>query len=267
MTPRPTAHLLPGDDASPVVVHVPHASRHVPADARSSIVLDDDALAAELDAMTDVATDVLAERAVAAAVAAGTPRPWRFVNAASRLVVDPERFPDPAAEEMSEVGMGAVYTRTSDLRLLRADDPDRDAALVRRYFDPYAAALADLVDDRLAAHGRCVVVDLHSYPALPLPYERHADDRRPPVCLGTDPVHTPAALVAAARAALAPVGDVVLDEPFRGTYVPLRHWGTERRVSSLMVELRRDTYAGADGADAVVAALVDLLHRLDGTSA
>ncbi|MCH1867592.1 N-formylglutamate amidohydrolase [Nocardioides sp. CFH 31398] len=259
---EPPVEVLPGSPSSPVVVHVPHASRRVPPEARASIVLDDDALEAELDAMTDAATDALAEQAVALVARAGSPTPWRFVNRLSRLVVDPERFPDPAMEEMAAIGMGAVYTATSTLTTLREPDPGRDAAWTARWFTPYADALADLVDARLAATGTCVVVDLHSYPTTALPYERHADERRPAVCLGTDDAHTPAALLEAATESFATVGDVVRDEPFHGTYVPLRHWRRDPRVSSIMVELRRDTYAGRGGTERVVAALGDLLVRL-----
>ena len=44
----------------------------------------------------------------------------------SRLIIDPERFLDDLMEAMSEVGMGVIYTRTSDGRVLRepATAPD-----------------------------------------------------------------------------------------------------------------------------------------------
>ncbi|GAA1828313.1 N-formylglutamate amidohydrolase [Luedemannella flava] len=228
--------VLAGDDASPVILHVPHASRHVTPAARAGIVLDDEALAAELDLMTDAHTDVIAERA--AVRAGGTP--WRFVNLASRLVVDPERFPDPDAEEMTAVGMGAVYTRTSHGAMLRADDPDRAEELLATHFRPYAQAMTELVDGRLAACGRAVVIDVHSYPSARLPYELH-DGPRPPVCLGTDDAHTPGWLADAGRRAFGDLG-VGWNTPFAGCYVPLRHYGRDDRVAAIMVEIRRDTY-------------------------
>jgi len=261
--PPPSVEVLEGDATSPVVVHVPHASRTLPPEARADLELDDAALEVELDAMTDAATDVLAQQAVERLVAARSTAPWRFVNRLSRLVVDPERFPDPAEEEMAAIGMGVVYTATSDLAPLRPVDPDRDAAWTARWFTPYADALADLVDARLAATGRCTLVDLHSYPTHVLPYERHPGERRPAVCLGTDDLHTPPWLAAAASEALGVVGEVVLDEPFHGTYVPLRHLGTDTRVSSVMIELRRDVYADEAGARRVTDALADLLERVD----
>ena len=164
----------------------------IPEDVRQSILLTDDELAAELAHMTDAHTDQLAASAAAATEDGVVPGPpWQFVNGCSRLVVDPERFPDER-EEMLSVGMGAVYTQTSHRQALRGPDPHRDAALVQRYYDPYARAFAELVDDRLALTGSAVIIDLHSYPASALPYELHADLPRPAICLGTDESHTPA---------------------------------------------------------------------------
>jgi N-formylglutamate amidohydrolase len=251
-----------GAPESPVILHVPHSSRALTRAARGSIVLDDAALSAELDRMTDAYTDVIAERAAGAAPLA----PWVFVNRYSRLVVDPERFPDER-EEMNAVGMGAVYTRTSSGAPLR----DADPGLLDAYFVPYAAALADLVEERLAATGRAVILDVHSYPSRPLPYELHGTGPRPAVCLGTDAYHTPPALRDAARRAFTRCGDIDVDTPFAGCYVPLRHYRRNRAVTALMLEIRRDTYltepAGPPtaGLDTVAAALTGLLAAGEAT--
>ena len=92
-----------------------------------------------------------------------------------------------------------------------------------------------------------MLVDLHSYPVEALPYELHQDAKRPPVCLGVDVDHTPTALRELAFRACSRIGQVVVNEPFPGSYVPLRHFGRDNRVSSVMVELRRDTYMRDDG--------------------
>ncbi|MFG2327320.1 N-formylglutamate amidohydrolase [Streptomyces sp. NPDC048568] len=245
MTDAPPAfELLPGAPGSPVILHVPHSSRGIPADVRTGIVLTDAALERELDHMTDAHTAEIAERA--AGLAGLTP--WRFVNRTSRLVVDPERFPDER-EEMAAVGMGAVYTRTSHREVLRAAGTD-PGPLVERYFRPYTRAMTEAVADRLAATGRAVVIDVHSYPTEPLPYELHGEGPRPAVCLGTDPFHTPPGLLAAARAAFEPCGETGLDSPFGGTYVPLDFYGRRHEVRALMVEIRRDTYMTEPGGPA-----------------
>jgi hypothetical protein len=45
-------------------LHVPHSSRHITQAARPHILLDDAALAAELDHMTDSHTSLIADRVV-----------------------------------------------------------------------------------------------------------------------------------------------------------------------------------------------------------
>ncbi|MGI5439372.1 N-formylglutamate amidohydrolase [Streptomyces shenzhenensis] len=247
----PSFDLLPGAPGSPVILHVPHSAREIPAAVRAGIVLDDAALERELDDITDAHTAELAE------AAAGLARvtPWRFVNRLSRLVVDPERFPDER-EEMLAVGMGAVYTGTTRRGTLRPAGTD-PGPLIERYFRPYARAMTEAVRDRLAATGRAVVIDVHSYPTERLPYELHGDGPRPPVCLGTDAFHTAAGLAELARAAFAECGETALDSPFAGAYVPLEFYGTEPRVGALMVEIRRDGYMTEPGGPAGPG-----LHRL-----
>jgi len=190
-------------------------------------------------------------------------RPWRFVNQLSRLVVDPERFPDER-EQMSRVGMGAVYTRTAMGEHLRDPDP----ALVQRWYRPYAQALSDLVDQRIAAAGRAVIIDVHSYPRIRLPYEI-GEQRRPAICLGTDHFHTPQWMIDAASTAFATYGDIAENTPFVGCYVPLKHYLVDHRVSGIMVEVRRDLYTSEPGGSSThglarvargLAALIDAIH-------
>ncbi len=256
----PSFESLPGAAGSPVILHVPHSAREIPAEVRAGIVLGDEALERELDHIVDAHT---AELAQAASELSGV-TPWRFVNRLSRLVVDPERFPDER-EEMLAVGMGAVYTRTTHREPLRPSDTDPEP-LLARYFRPYADAMTEAVAERLAVAGRAVIIDVHSYPTVALPYELHGDGPRPPVCLGTDSFHTPEKLLDAAREAFAGCGEIGLDSPFGGAYVPLEFYGRDSRVSALMVEIRRDTYMSEPGGPAgpglrrlahALAALVD----------
>jgi N-formylglutamate deformylase len=214
--------------AIPVLLHVPHAGTRIPAWTRPHLLLDDAELAAEIAALTDHGTDELARAAAGDATV--------LVNEISRFVVDVERFPDER-EEMAAVGMAAVYTHGTRGQRIRADDASHRAALLAAYYEPWAERVRVAVDERLAECGAAVVLDVHSYPAAPLPYELHADGPRPPVCLGTDPFHTPSWLVDAATAAFGVVG---LDSPFSGAYVPMAHYRRDPRVAALMIEIRRD---------------------------
>jgi N-formylglutamate deformylase len=261
----PNVEVLPptaGD--APVLVHVPHASTVVPGEVRAELLLSDEELAGELARLTDHRTDVLA----AGTAALGA---TRVVNRRSRLVVDPERFPDDR-EAMAAVGMAAVYTHGSLRQQIRTPDPARDARLLARYLDPYAAVVERTVAGLLDRHGRCTIVDLHSYPSVRLPYELH-DGPRPALCVGTDRVHTPRWLwelvvEVAARHGL----ECRFDTPFEGTYVPLGRHGHDQRVSSVMLEVRRDTYldeATASphaGESLVTAVLTEIVAQMSATA-
>jgi N-formylglutamate deformylase len=237
-TTRTDLEIRPGHPASSIVVHVPHAGTRVPAEVRVGIDLGDDDLRREVELMADAGTDLLAASALYPLPAG----PSMVVNRLSRLVVDPERFVD-GTEELDAVGMGAVYTRTHDGRALRRDDAAERQALIDRYFAPYTAAMESTIGTVLDRHDRCTILDLHSYPRAPLPYELRPDADRPEVCIGTDPEHTPPALAALAAEVFAEHGfETGVNLPFAGAYVPAPFHRTDLRVRSVMVEVRRDLY-------------------------
>ncbi len=121
---------------------------------------------------------------------------------------------------------------------------------------------ADLVERTLDRHGRAVILDVHSYPLRPSPYELHADERRPELCVGVDPFHTPAELVAGVREGFDGL-ELLENEPFHGAYVPLKYYEQDERVRSVMLELRRDLYLHEGDADQdAVTSLGAMLRRL-----
>ncbi|MDI9979356.1 N-formylglutamate amidohydrolase [Rhodococcus sp. IEGM 1307] len=233
--------ILRGHPTSPVILHVPHASRKIPPHLRAQLLIDDAALDAELDEATDTDTDLIATLGADHA----RTHPWIVNNALSRLIIDPERFPD-ASEPAAAYGRGAVYTRACDGRPLR-DEPFADTeTLLDEYFHPYARAVAELVTDRIAACGQAVIIDVHSYPKRPSGFE-NPSVMRPALCIGTDPLHTPDWLTSTTRQVFRPLGEIAENTPYAGCYVPLDRYGHDKRVSAVMIELRRDTYLPDDG--------------------
>jgi len=220
----------------PLVAHVPHASTFIPLAARELISLDDAALGRELARMTDWHTEDLFSWVLDLGGS-------MFVNRASRLVMDPERFADDADEPMSSVGQGVVYTKTADGEPLSRIDPSERERRVRDLYWPYHAALTDLVTSMLDEFGRCTILDCHSFPSVPLPSEDDKAPNRPDICIGTDDFHTPPALADALEESLAREGfRVGRNSPFGGSLVPLRYWCNDPHVTSVMIELRRDLY-------------------------
>lgn len=274
---------------SHIVLHIPHSSRHIPEDVKADFVIDGDDLEAELNRVTDHATDELFELEGAT----------RVVYPHSRLVADPERFLDDEQEPMAKHGLGAVYLqRMGGGALRRPISEERRAELIESYLAPFHQEFESAVQAALDEHGRCLIVDCHSFPAEPLSYEplpKSSSDYRPEICIGTDPFHTLEPLAEAieqlawdkmgydedgwepldvgafeegedsepsppvespeerrmAAFALGFYDDGVDDGlghpvrvnwPFAGTIVPLRHYGKNRLVQSVMIEVRRDLY-------------------------
>lgn len=220
----------------PLLAHVPHASTHIPAEVRAELLLAEDQLEAEILRLTDWYTDELFAglRDHGATL---------FVDRLSRLVFDPERFLDAAAEPMEARGQGVVYWQGSELQPLREPSAELRDRRVRELYQPYHAALDALVAELLTEFGSCTVVDCHSFPSQPLRSEIDQAPDRPDICIGTDPIHTPPELAAGLERGFARAGlRVGRDTPFAGTFVPSGHYGREPRVRSVMIEVRRGLY-------------------------
>lgn len=216
---------------SPVVLHAPHGSRYIPDQLRDTFTVTDAELNRELDLMTDHHTDELVQRISGAS---------SVVNQLSRFVVDVERFPDER-EEMLAVGMGAFYTHGTAGQAIRSASATTDPWL-RAHFDAYSAAFTELVQGTVDRHGHAVIIDVHSYPSSPLPYELHAGEPRPQLDIGSDSRHTPPQLIDQVCAAFAGF-ETGVNESFHGSYVPLRFYeANDMRVTSVMLEIRRDGY-------------------------
>lgn len=228
--------IIGGELLVPLIGNVPHSSTYVDPGLRSAITLTDPELALELVRMTDWYTDEL--------FTAITEIGGNAVKANhSRLVLDTERYEDDAKELMAGRGMGVIYTTTSYKTKLR--DP-LDAETRERYlqgiYRPYHEALERRVAGSVEKFGRCLIIDCHSFPSKPLPYEIDQRPERPEICIGTDARHTPQRLVTAAVECCRSAGvSVEIDRPFSGSMVPSGFY-TDQRVSSLMIEVRRDLY-------------------------
>lgn len=239
-----------------VVLHVPHDATDIPASVRDQFALDDATLDTELCRMTDHLTHALFAHGV---------DPERVVRApVSRLVVDVERFEDDGEEPMAARGMGVVYSKTSyGLPLRRPLIATERQSLLDTYYHPHHQRLACAVDTALTTHGRCLVLDCHSFARDALPYERApVGQPRPEICIGTDGHHTPAALTRALTDAFLAEGfTVALNTPFAGALVPLKHYGKTAALKAAMIEVRRDLYCD-ESSGAVLPGFDDVRDRI-----
>jgi len=248
-----------------MILHIPHASRQIPTDVRRTFRLTGAELECELLRMTDAWTEELFMPATGSGCEA-------VVFPVSRLVVDPERFEDDAKESMTQHGMGVVYTKTSGGRPLRESlsDGEREA-LLEQFYRPHHRALEQAVGRELDGKGSALILDCHSFPSTPLPYEPDEIRHRPEICIGTDTYHTPKELRETTVRLFEGMGfEVALDTPFAGSIVPQRWYGSDPMVCSIMIEVRRDLYMDErngerlPGFDAFRGQLQELIEALAG---
>lgn len=216
-----------------LVLHVPHASNFIPPEDQGDFVVPRDIIEYEKLRLVDHSTDELylkgdANNAVVAPVC--------------RLVVDMERFPDDTMESASSVGMGATYAKTTKGEELRVLTSERRKELMDKYYFPHHEKLDNITTAMLEKHGRCIVLDCHSFPVEPLPTQTSFLDP-PEICIGTDDFHTSPELSDLVVTHFQMSGyQVLINKPFAGSLVPNKFYGRDNRVQSIMVELRRNLY-------------------------
>lgn len=219
----------------PVVFHVPHSSRKIPQRIKRKFLLKSNDLKKELILMTDSFTESLYST---------RQNIYRCLAKISRLVVDVERFPDDSEEVMSKVGMGVIYTKTSEGKPLRSVPDDRERKiLLGRYYHRHHAKFENMVGECLRTHGFCLIIDCHSFSSFRQKYEISEIQHRPEICIGTDLFHTEKWIENLFVKTFSNAGfEVSLNTPFSGSIVPLAYYGKDKRVQSVMIEIRRDLY-------------------------
>ena len=210
--------------SSSVVLHLPQASTFLSEDLLQDFFLSDQELQEELNRITDHATDRIFQQVF--------PEAKAIVFPVSRIIVDPERFSDDSQERMSQLGMGVTYTKGSLLQPLRkVSTHGKRQELLKQFYNPHHQKLTETVEESLSDNNHCLIIDGHSFPALPLPYELQQTAFRLDFCLGTDDLHTLEELVAKIEGELESCGYLTArDQPFSGTIVPMKHYWKDQRV-------------------------------------
>jgi len=224
----------------PLIANIPHSSIFIPPEIRSSFLLNNDDLQKELLRMTDRYTDEIFS---CVSELGGISVIYTY----SRLVLDPERFRDDKKEPMAAKGMGIIYTKDSNGRLLRNINETERYRLLENLYDPYHNAISKEVQNLLSNFGKCLIIDGHSFPAIPLPYENNKKFERPKICIGTDQFHTPQCLTDFMKKFFENNKlTTEINKPFEGCYVPLKFLGKDERIKSIMIEINRELYMNED---------------------
>lgn len=199
-----------------MIFNIPHSSQIIPEKERAKIHLSDEELKSEINQVTDRYTDELFS-------VHASHEDLVVIFPVSRLVVDPERFEDDTVETMSRVGMGVIYTKTSHGKPLRDIPTDEERRiLLNRYYYPHHNTITNELEKELTKSGYSVIIDCHSFPSRPLPFNVDQNPNRPDICIGTDDYHTPGKIVKEIAEVANDLGyRHSINKPYSGTFVPL----------------------------------------------
>ena len=217
-----------------IILHIPHASKHIPDKYLKYFTLSKKDLEIELLKMTDHFTDELFD------ISCSNIHQLKFPL--SRLLVDVERFEEDELEPMFKVGMGCIYEKTHDGKSLKLVKDIKDE-LINKFYKTHHENFTKIVDAKLKQNNKVLIIDCHSFPKHPLPYELNQTMDRPEICIGTDNFHTSEKLKNSFAQLFKKLNFTVkYNEPFKGSIVPLKFYNKEIRVQSIMIEVRRDIY-------------------------
>ena len=158
-----------------VILNVPHASTVIPKWALKDILIPSEELDELVHFMVDKDVDKMWEF---------VPKHNKVVASVSRIVVDTERFTDDSKEPMATKGMGMFYTHTPNGKLfrLRKEESYKKALDI---YNSYHKELEEKVENCLAKHGECIILDCHSFHDE-MDYTDYQRETFPDVCIGVN---------------------------------------------------------------------------------
>ena len=215
-----------------ILLHIPHSSYIIPKEYKKLFCISEKELRQEQIKMTDSYTDELFNL------------PYKkIIFPISRLICDVERFREESQEEMTKQGMWVCYTQTHKLAKLKEITEEHKKEILEKYYDPHHKKFENVVKTILNKNKKCLIIDCHSFPSKALPYELYQEDERPNICIGTDCFHTDKEITEYFKTSFKELGySVGINEPFKGTIVPLKYYKKEKRVQSIMLEINRKLY-------------------------
>jgi N-formylglutamate amidohydrolase len=218
------------NDNSHVLIHIPHSSLNIPNNMSDDYLLTKKELEKETKIMADMFTDELFKSAL---------NKYGGIKLdVSRVFLDVERFRDDKDEPMADKGMGLAYVKTSDLKELRTLKYKKE---ILDIYDEYHLAFEKLVEKKLAKHNKCLIIDCHSFPSKPRPYQQQQDYEDIKVCIGFVEYHKEDGLIASIKANFKDY-KVSQNRPYSGSIVPLKYYKKDNRVKSVMIEIDRSIY-------------------------
>lgn len=245
--PRAVALHEPAEVTSPVIFASPHSGRVYPPDLLARAQVAQTVLRSSEDAYVDLLLSEAPGHG-AALITTEVPRAYVDFNRGPDEL-DPaliEGAPRAGPNPRVASGLGVLARVVSNGRAIyRGKLPMAEAERrLDRYWRPYHAALADLVERQRARFGAVLLCDMHSMPHEALAGHPGRGASRPDVVLGDRwGASSSPAVTAAVERVLQDHGFVVArNAPFAGAFVAQRYGQPSRGVHAVQIEIDRALY-------------------------
>ena len=217
------------------IFHIPHSSTYIPKEYISDYLVNLDYLNLSANIICDNDLDKMVEHF----------KPNSIIFPYSRLFCDVERF-DSDDEIMNSIGMGVLYTHNHELVEIRKK-PNKD---IKKYYKEHHRLFNHKVSELLESNNEVIILDLHSYSKYPLPYELNSNQQRPDICIGLNSNYNKSFVDKVLNLIKKFEYSVGINEPFSGSIIP-NEFFSDKRVTSVMIEIRKDIYSTPEGFDKI----------------
>jgi len=215
-----------------IIIHIPHSSIFIPDYTGFNLEF----LEKEIIKLTDWGTDIIFNNDNVTTIKPNF----------NRVFCDVERLDDDN-EEMFKYGRGFFYTKTDDNKLLRKNIDNIKSKIYNNYYKPHHKLLTETVNNKLMNNGLCIIFDVHSFSNTPFKTDINQNPNRPDICLGIDEFHTPKYFIDYVKNAYEKYNlKVEINNPYKGTIIPLKYYNKNNNVNSIMIEINRDLYMEND---------------------
>ena len=166
----------------------------------------------------------------------------------SRMFCDVERLRDDGKELNALLNKrGVIYERDANKMAFINIDQEYKNKVLCEYYDEHHKKLCDLVENKIKAYGRCLIVDLHSYSdgyvkKTALIYR----GSNPDICIGINNYDQMKGMIEMIQRLCNRYGYTnSLNYPYQGSIVPMEYMNNER-VESVRLEINKRIYLNED---------------------
>lgn len=218
-----------------MIIYLPYAGSHIPADMIDEYLISASAMEREAIEFRDP----LAEQLFIAEKEDEIP----IKNVYSRLVFDPTKYPNDD-DEWSRNGLGVIHTVDSQGRKIKENPSRAEAAnIINHFYTEHHKMVLETVDNQLAEKGYCIILELKTHPNRPWESEPNKLRPRPHFMVGTHPFHTPRWMQDYTRKVINNSGfNAMFNKPYEGCFIPLAHHSTTPEVMCISISVNRGLY-------------------------